>query len=158
MEVEPPSGFFGNTTFTLRAKGWIDDDLPLTYDFGYIVDGSEGTKEITLGTTFVNSYNNAILPQGIIFNHKRFCCFPVFSKLKFLYYITGKPSNNFSVIVFVRVYDIYGAWSVQYSSAVVKPTEQVHINMTYFAQSVQEDFASGDFNKGAGMWDTMTIS
>ena len=52
LTVDPTSGFFGNTSFTLSAsEGWEDDaeDLPLTYQFGYYtLDHETGERQEAL--------------------------------------------------------------------------------------------------------------
>ena len=52
LTVDPTSGFFGNTSFTLSAsEGWEDDaeDLPLTYQFGYYtLDQETGERQEAL--------------------------------------------------------------------------------------------------------------
>ena len=69
--MEPESGFFQNTTFTIRAEeGWDDDedDLPMKYQFGYYIkDPSSGNmREEFLNTPSEdNTFEVKILPQGV---------------------------------------------------------------------------------------------
>ena len=71
LEIEPASGFFGNTTFTLTAaEGWDDDadDLPMMYQFGYYIQDSGKLREELLGTPIeANSLEVDLLPQGNAF-------------------------------------------------------------------------------------------
>ena len=72
MDVDPASGFFGNTSFTFSAlEGWDDDaaDLPMMYQFGYYIQDSDSgeLREELLGTpSEENSLEVDILPQGMV--------------------------------------------------------------------------------------------
>ena len=68
LEVDPASGFFSNTSFTLSApEGWSDTDSPLSYQFGYYTkDERTGERrEVLLGFLAKDSVLELdILPQG----------------------------------------------------------------------------------------------
>lgn len=71
--VEPPIGFFGQTSFTIKATdGWTDDpsDLPLMFFFGYYVqepESGEQREEMLQMTSEDNSVVADLLPQGKAF-------------------------------------------------------------------------------------------
>ena len=130
MEIEPSSGFFGNTTFTLNAaEGWDDDvdDLPMKYQFGYYIEDSGELREELLGTPSEDSSLEVdLLPQG-------------------------DAAKNHSLMMFVKVSDIYGAVTTQEMTVAVKPKPLDASDVNELAGAVDSDFESGDLAKGAGL-------
>jgi hypothetical protein len=130
LEIEPSSGFFGNTTFTLNAaEGWDDDvdDLPMKYQFGYYIEDSGELREELLGTPSEDSSLEVdLLPQG-------------------------DAAKNHSLMMFVKVSDIYGAVTTQEMTVAVKPKPLDASDVNELAGAVDSDFESGDLAKGAGL-------
>eukprot|EP01043_Picozoa_sp_COSAG02_P016172 COSAG02_NODE_707_length_18254_cov_20.685872_1_plen_679_part_00 len=91
VEVAPPHGNALNHTFAIRARGFFDDDTPLTYRFGYVKAGLQAY----LGSRSLSSNASAMLPQGI--------------------------ATDFTYVVSVDVTDSYGASARSNSNVTVWP-------------------------------------
>ena len=65
--------------------------------------------------------------------------------------IVGDKNNNFTLTVFLDVYDIYGATTRQTHDVVVRPAEIDAAALTEIAVGVKSDFESGDLSAGAGL-------
>jgi hypothetical protein len=66
FSVSPGSGIEVETTFTLTATGWTDDNLPLTFEYGFI--SASGTFQVIRPqsqTTFIETF----LPRGDVLNN-----------------------------------------------------------------------------------------
>lgn len=64
-EVSPPDGVFGDA-FTLRALNWVDDDLPLEYQWSYTVGASNEPSRETRLFQFSREarLDTNLIPQG----------------------------------------------------------------------------------------------
>ena len=84
LEVSPSAGYTFDTDFEFVGLGWVDEDLPLQYKFGFDADGSGGS--ITPLGDFQSSatYTKVLLPQG-------------------------RQSANYTIVGMVSVMDTYGA-------------------------------------------------
>jgi hypothetical protein len=62
LVVDPVTGFELSTTFLLTMASWVDEDLPLLYEFGFysVVNG----KLVSLGGRSATSYYSALMPAG----------------------------------------------------------------------------------------------
>jgi hypothetical protein len=56
LEVNPPQGVMLETLFSMFALGWVDEDLPLSYQFGYL----------SLSSSLTESYSNMIILRSKI--------------------------------------------------------------------------------------------
>ena len=61
MSVSPSSGEELTTLFMLSSNRWIDEDLPLTYEFGYV---STSGQTISLRSRSESAYCSSTLPAG----------------------------------------------------------------------------------------------
>ena len=61
LTVLPPDGFMLETVFQMLTTRWVDDDMPLTYEFGYYAVG--GTLMV-LQSQSLKSYTTSTLPAG----------------------------------------------------------------------------------------------
>jgi len=59
--VSPPSGFEITTWFRFAANGWMDEDLPLEYQFGYTSFGNKNFLQVKSEEVMISS----ILPSGL---------------------------------------------------------------------------------------------
>ena len=79
--ADPRQGFELSDMFTLAASKWIDDDLPLTYAFGFY----EGITAQIVQARSPSSF--------------------AYTKLG-----AGKDNNNYEVVILSMIYDIYSAY------------------------------------------------
>lgn len=66
-------------------------------------------------------------------------------------FLVGEAANNYSLKLFVKVYDIYSAVTIQETTVVVRPIPIDASAVNKFAGAVDSDIESGDLAKGAGM-------
>jgi hypothetical protein len=62
LEVTPSKGVMLNTTFVMRSLDWSDEDLPLSYQFGYLTSSS--FDQVVLRSKMELSYTSTLLPSG----------------------------------------------------------------------------------------------
>ncbi|XP_028409898.1 uncharacterized protein LOC114532567 [Dendronephthya gigantea] len=127
LEIEPSSGYVGNTFTFAASEGWEDDadDLPLTFQFGYYVQDSGEVREEFLGTpSEENRLDFDLLPPG-------------------------DPSKDYNLTVFVIVTDIYGAVATRKANVIVKPIPLDVTAVNKFSGAVEREFESGNFAGGA---------
>jgi hypothetical protein len=70
LEVSPRRGFALDTSFTLTAYDWVDEDLPFTYIFGTTGVNSDGTLDTTSLSPFGDerddaTFSDVTLSQGL---------------------------------------------------------------------------------------------
>jgi hypothetical protein len=61
LEVNPVAGVMLQTFFSMLAPGWVDEDLPLSYQFGYL---STHISPIVLRSKLQLSHFSSLLPSG----------------------------------------------------------------------------------------------
>ena len=66
-------------------------------------------------------------------------------------FVSGDAANNYSLKVFVKVSDIYGAMTTKKFSMTVKPRALDASAFNKLAGTVDGEFESGDLAKGAGL-------
>ena len=99
----------------------------MKYQFGYYIEDSGELREELLGTPSEDSSLEVdLLPQG-------------------------DAAKNHSLMMFVKVYDIYGAVTTQEMTVAVKPKPLDASDVNELAGAVDNDFESGDLAKGAGL-------
>jgi hypothetical protein len=72
LEVSPVKGVMLQTLFSMFGLGWVDEDLPLSYQFGYLSSTSfssssqsnNHTDMIVLRSKIELSYTSTLLPSG----------------------------------------------------------------------------------------------
>ena len=101
FEVVPSSGVALATSFTSRASGWVDDDMPLTYAFAVNpTTGPQSTEingeALSIRRASVLSTYSGSLPEGL-------------------------ASNAFSTRVFIKVTDTLDASAQAYDDVTVQP-------------------------------------
>jgi hypothetical protein len=66
LEVRPTEGVMLNTTFLMIASDWSDEDLPLSYQFGYVASSSLSLPSdlIVLRSKMQLPYASTVLPNG----------------------------------------------------------------------------------------------
>jgi hypothetical protein len=94
--VMPKDGFALNTSFVFSASQWTDDDIPISFDFGFI-DSTNGAKLIIQSKSEV-SFGKSLLSAGA-------------------------PSDNNSANCFVRVYDDMSAVSTLETVVTIMPQQ-----------------------------------
>jgi hypothetical protein len=65
LEVSPSEGVMLNTTFWMFASDWCDEDLPLSYQFGYLTSTSSSSSSsdlIVLRSRMELSFTSTLLP------------------------------------------------------------------------------------------------
>jgi hypothetical protein len=67
-------------------------------------------------------------------------------------FILGEAANNYSLTMFVKVSDIYGAVTTQEATVTVMPVPLDVSAVNKLAGAVDSDFESGDLAKAAGLW------
>ena len=65
--------------------------------------------------------------------------------------ILGDAANNYSLTVFVKVSDIYGAVTVREASVIVKSAPLDTSTFNELSGGVVRDMESGDLGKGLGL-------
>ena len=91
--VVPDTGTALNTSFMFLSSKWFDEDLPLSYHFGFVSSSSL----VTLQSRSEISYGNSILP-------------------------VGDAASNFILQVFAQIFDVMSAQSTAYRLVTVKNT------------------------------------
>ena len=122
LEVDVLNGTALTTSFTFSAlQGWEDDadDYPLTYSFGYYISN---TKKHYLGVPSESSLLTTYLPRG-------------------------DPENNNLLVLFVKVFDIQGAFSETTAIVQVNPLESIDVSLLKdISRSVNEAVESDDIS------------
>ena len=122
LEVDVLNGTALATSFTFSAlQGWEDDadDYPLTYSFGYYISN---TKKHYLGVPSESSLLTTYLPRG-------------------------DPENNNLLVLFVKVFDIQGAFSETTAIVQVNPLESIDVSLIKdISRSVNEAMESDDIS------------
>ena len=122
LEVDVLNGTALATSFTFSAlQGWEDDadDYPLTYSFGYYISN---TKKHYLGVPSESSLLATYLPRG-------------------------DPENNNLLVLFVKVFDIQGAFSETTAIVQVNPLESIDVSLIKdISRSVNEAMESDDIS------------
>lgn len=122
LEVDVLNGTALATSFTFSAlQGWEDDadDYPLTYSFGYYISN---TKKHCLGVPSESSLLTTYLPRG-------------------------DPENNNLLVLFVKVFDIQGAFSETTAIVQVNPLESIDVSLLKdISRSVNEAMESDDIS------------
>jgi hypothetical protein len=139
--VSTPSNGTYRTKFELRAFGWVDEDMPLTYQFrrlqparvfpGEQPDPGAPPEEIPVGS-LAPSQQNVIqtnLPEG-------------------------EPHLNYSIVIAARVYDAFQAYAEARVSILVYPESQQ--DESAFIQN-GEEMLERSFDEGA-LADALTIT
>lgn len=103
LDVDPQNATM-DTERKLDAPYWVADDLPLTYDFGYVAEFPGETKTVQV------KFTTAALPVP---KHTQY-----FMPL-------GDPLNNYSLFVFVHVGTPYGAVTTAFTTIQSSPPENV---------------------------------
>jgi len=86
LEVTPMNASM-TTSRKLSAPGWVAEDIPLSYSFGYVSYTADGSTVRTALTT-------AALPV---------------SELEVKKLVLGEESNNYTLIIYVEIETLYGA-------------------------------------------------
>jgi hypothetical protein len=97
VSVSPTSGRAVVDSFIIAAVGWVDEDIPLLYTFGYMEDA---TTEFILSAATSSSSTSAILPAGAP---------------------GGAGGNAYSYDVTTTVVDSYGAMASAATEVQVQP-------------------------------------
>jgi hypothetical protein len=97
LTSNPTQGTMLNTSFQLVASRFEDDDIPLTYEFGYYSSGTNGAIMV-LQSKSLKSHVSSTLPAG-------------------------PKSNGFVVVVLVRVFDSLSANTSATTMVVVERVE-----------------------------------
>lgn len=108
--VEPATGTSMQTTFTLSMSQFTDLDAPIQYSFGYY----QGDQLITLALLSPSNYASFYLP-------------------------VGNSSLNYTLTVFGRVFDKYGAITQAIQNVYVLPIP--NINSTQVVQKATESLS-----------------
>jgi hypothetical protein len=99
FSINPRSGVEFNTTFSWSASLWIDNDLPLTYQFQF--QDPTTSQLLTIQSASVITHTASSLPGGLVqWNHTLRCMLLVFDSF----------SVNSSVSEYVRVKPV--VWSI----------------------------------------------
>eukprot|EP01040_Poterioochromonas_malhamensis_P011892 gene11892-biopygen2504 len=115
--VQPSSGLAYVDSFTLSCSLWTDSNLPLSYQFSYLIE-SNGMKSVVRGMSVVG-YATSLLPAG------------------------SKARNN-SMVVMADVYDSLNAnTSISTTVKVVEP-EQNSFNISSFITAATSSASSVD--------------
>lgn len=124
--ASPSQGFALNTTFYVVTSSWEDDSLPILYDFRYLVV-----------STTDSSVNPFLLMQSISSSGSANSLLPA-----------GTMDFNYSVCVFVRAYDVFGANASASTTVHVVPLPSVTPSSvtTTFAEQLQRAFDTYDNN------------
>jgi hypothetical protein len=93
--VSPVAGVALSTSFSFTSSSWVDEDIPLSYQFGFISPISN--TSFTIQTKSYLSFASAFLPSG-------------------------SASANYSLQAEFAIYDSYGAYSVDYTAVLVAST------------------------------------
>jgi len=93
FSVIPVTGTALNTSFMFLSSKWFDEDLPLSYHYGFVAAGSL----VTLQSRSEISYGNSTLP-------------------------VGDASLDFSLQLFAQVFDVMNAQTVVYKTVTVRKT------------------------------------
>ena len=93
FEVIPKEGFALNTSFMFLSSKWFDEDLPLSYHYGFVSSGAL----MTLQSRSEISYGNSTLP-------------------------VGDTSLDFSLQVFAQIFDAMNAQIMVYKTVTVRKT------------------------------------
>jgi hypothetical protein len=90
--VSPVAGVALSTSFSFTLSSWVDEDIPLSYQFGFISPISN--TSFTIQTKSFLSFASAFLPSG-------------------------SASANYSLQAEFAIYDSYGAYSMVYATVTV---------------------------------------
>lgn len=60
IQIIPKSGFALNTTFSIIAKDYLDDELPLSYKFSYYTDYNDYILEKFNGSSSMSLKKNTL--------------------------------------------------------------------------------------------------
>ena len=111
--VSPSDGVEFTTDYTLYASFWVDDDLPLTYEF--LIDA--GNVDDIIAPKGENKYAITQLPMGEV-------------------------SNDYHLALIAKVYDYYGLGSSATASTVVNSLDLDTISHTSVLLSVLDSVAN----------------
>lgn len=95
FQVTPVNGVELNTIFSLIALVWIDEDLPTTYQFGFISPST--LTSLTLLGRSENTYVSSVMPAGT------------------------KELDNNNINCLLQVYDVYNSSTSANSAIIVTP-------------------------------------
>jgi hypothetical protein len=125
LEVSPRRGFALDTSFTLTAYDWVDEDLPFTYIFGTTGVNSDGTLDTTSLSPFGDERDDATFSDVTLSQ--------------------GLNSTNYTVGCFTEVIDSYGAVGSATASVYVTAAELTVGELRNISESkTQESLESGD--------------
>ena len=131
--VEP---LFGNytTKFNLRASGWLDEDVPLQYEYRRHAHTATGVNMIPIGS-FAMSSNNQI----------------------FAYLPESSGLDNYTTMLTVRIYDAYAAFAENFQKVSVPPVVTTADDfLRDGARMLEQAVNSGDLAAVMGLTDTMS--
>lgn len=124
FEVTPDHGIALHTSFAYLTSSWEDEDIPLTYDFGFLSSSNEKLAVVTQANSAITSF---LLPSG-------------------------SNSNGYSLTTYVTIYDSYNANASLYASVVVEDDESLStdqlVNLTYQFFSSDDP---GDIQQGISL-------
>jgi hypothetical protein len=92
--IDPPKGITLQVTFTFLASQWVDADLPLSYQFGFLTPLQQG---VVVRSRMELSYTSGVLPAGY--------------------------TDNFSLPCYVNVFDIMDASTLMMTEVIVEDTQ-----------------------------------
>ncbi len=117
--VTPESGTAMDTTFTFLCERWIDEDLPLTYLFGY---QSAGEQNVMIRVRSETSYAEKQLAAGL-------------------------KVNDYVLITLAYIYDAYDASITVYDSNIIEENSAISdSDISDFVESTYSSIATADID------------
>ena len=99
LALSPGTGYVFETDFTFLAESWVDEDLPLTYKFVYVVGyESDGGAETPVADRQLSASYDCLLPQGL-------------------------SAHNYTLTAKAYVHDTYSAYAYASDTVRVLPVE-----------------------------------
>ena len=99
LTLSPGTGYVFETDFTFLTENWVDEDLPLTYKFVYMVGyESDGGAETPVADQQLSASYDCVLPQGL-------------------------SAHNYTLTAKAYVHDTYSAYAYTSDTVRVLPVE-----------------------------------
>jgi hypothetical protein len=132
LSVNPRNGIAMTTQFEFLALDWIDDHLPLTFEFRYAT-----TTTMTTGNSNSGSSSKVLKARSEVYFTSSFLPF-------------GDPQKNNSVVCLVRVFDVLDAFSQTNVSSVHVRRDDGNNTNTVWISNLQQTLSAAVSLEGGG--------
>ena len=121
LAMSPSTGYVFETDFTFLAENWVDEDMPLSYKFVYMVGyESDGGAETPVADRQLSASYDCLLPQGL-------------------------SAHNYTLTAKAYVHDTYSAYAYASDTVRVLPVEYSTAQLANVSAALtKEALESGD--------------